>query len=93
MFFMAYPGPGHEEFQIEKLVGFVLVILGVLFFEQILAFDENYRIVYRDDDEDEDNEADSKVEDEVTKVSSEQNKPVEKRALFSSQQKNKNKQD
>ena len=51
MFFMAYQGAGHENFHIEKLAGFVLVILGVLFFEEILAF-EGCKIVYRDDEED-----------------------------------------
>jgi len=45
MFFMGYQGPGHETFSIQKLGGFVFVIVGVLFFEEILAF-EGYRIVY-----------------------------------------------
>ena len=60
MFFMVWPGEGHEIFQIEKLVGFVLVILGVLFFEEILAF-EGCSIVYRDEEENESAENDSVV--------------------------------
>ena len=83
MFFMAYTGPGHEEFQIEKLVGFVLVILGVLFFEEILAF-EGYRIVYRDEEEEEDEPKDAKVKEaEVEqKNNKDQQKPIVKRSLF-----------
>ena len=53
MFFMAWPGESHEVFQLEKLAGFILVILGVLFFEEILAI-EGCRIVYRDEEDEED---------------------------------------
>ena len=84
MFFMAYTGPGHEEFQIEKLVGFVLVILGVLFFEEILAF-EGYRIVYRDEEEEDKKEEDeapaegAKVEE--AEVEQKNNKDQQKQVL------------
>jgi len=38
-FFLAYPGFGQETFEILKLAGFVLIISGVLFFNEILVFD------------------------------------------------------
>lgn len=51
MFFMAYQGPGHESFSLIKLGGFIFVIIGVLFFEEILAID-GCKIVYKDDEAD-----------------------------------------
>ena len=38
-FFLLKPGYGHETFSFEKLVGFVLIIAGVLFFNKILVID------------------------------------------------------
>ena len=55
MFFMAYQGSGHEEFQAEKLGGFVFVIIGVLFFEKILVFD-GCAVKYQDEEEESDSE-------------------------------------
>lgn len=38
-FFLLKPGYGHETFSYEKLIGFILIIGGVLFFNKILVFD------------------------------------------------------
>ena len=39
VFFLTYAGVGHETFSYGKLGGFVLIVLGVLFFNKILNFD------------------------------------------------------
>ena len=39
MFFLAYQGVGHETFQAQKLVGFIFIVIGVLFFNKILTLD------------------------------------------------------
>ena len=59
---MAYQGSGHEEFQVEKLGGFVFVIIGVLFFEKILIF-EGCSVKYHDEEE----ESEEEDEDEKLK--------------------------
>jgi len=38
LFFLTYTGVGHETFVFGKLVGILLVVLGVVFFNQIFAF-------------------------------------------------------
>ena len=42
MFFLAYPGDGHEDFSFGKLSGFLLIVIGVLMFNKI--FDFNFGI-------------------------------------------------
>ena len=39
VFFLSYGGVGHETFNLGKLGGFALIVLGVLFFNKILHFD------------------------------------------------------
>ena len=39
IFFLLYVGPGQEEFTMMKLAGFFLILIGVLFFNDILTFD------------------------------------------------------
>lgn len=39
VFFLLKPGVGHEEFSGIKLFGFVLILIGVLFFNKIFVFD------------------------------------------------------
>ena len=39
VFFLTYAGVGHETFSYGKLGGFVMIVLGVLFFNKILNFD------------------------------------------------------
>ena len=39
IFFLMYQGTGHETFQVQKLFGFVLIVLGVLFYNRVLAFE------------------------------------------------------
>ena len=39
MFFLAYQGVGHEIFQAQKLVGFLFIVIGVLFFNKILTLE------------------------------------------------------
>jgi len=38
-FFLLKPGFGHEQFSFVKLGGFVLIVLGILFFNKLLVFD------------------------------------------------------
>lgn len=38
-FFLSYQGVGHEEFQPTKVIGFLFIVLGVLFFNNIIALD------------------------------------------------------
>lgn len=45
IFFLVYQGTGHETFSIFKLAGFLLIVLGVLFFNKILDLD-GYRVRY-----------------------------------------------
>ena len=40
MFFLVFPGTGHETFSVFKLGGFFLIVLGVLFFNKVLEFVE-----------------------------------------------------
>ena len=37
VFFLLYPGDGHEEFSVGKLLGFFLIVLGVLIFNKIIG--------------------------------------------------------
>lgn len=39
IFFLLSNGVGHETFSLGKLAGFVLIVLGVIFFNRILHFD------------------------------------------------------
>ena len=39
LFFLLKPGFGHEVFSYQKLLGFFLIVQGVLFFNKILVFD------------------------------------------------------
>ena len=39
IFFLTYSGVGHEAFSFGKLAGFVMIVLGVLFFNRILHLD------------------------------------------------------
>ena len=39
LFFLMKPGFGHEVFSNQKLLGFILIVLGVLFFNKIFVFD------------------------------------------------------
>lgn len=45
-----YQGTGHETFQIQKLFGFVLIVLGVLFYNRVLAF-EGFKLRFLPKDE------------------------------------------
>ena len=38
IFFLIYTGVGHETFSFIKLLGFLMIVLGVVFFNQILGF-------------------------------------------------------
>jgi len=39
LFFLFKPGFGHEVFSEQKLLGFALIVSGVLFFNKIFVFD------------------------------------------------------
>ena len=59
LFFLLKPGFGHETFSIIKLFGFVLIVMGVLFFNKILVI-EGYGIRYTGNDPPETKPADTK---------------------------------
>lgn len=46
VFFLAYPGFGHEEFLAYQLIGFLFIILGVLFFNRVLVFGPKCRLLW-----------------------------------------------
>jgi len=50
-FFLTYPGYGHQEFQKYELIGFILIILGVLFFNRALVFGPNCKLMFCPKDE------------------------------------------
>lgn len=45
-FFLFYQGVGHETFHVQKLLGFMLIVLGVLFFNKILVIVDCYKVKF-----------------------------------------------
>ena len=86
IFFLMFQGTGHETFQIQKLFGFVLIVLGVLFYNRVLAF-EGCRIRFLPKDEEvsaEAKEEDKSVE-QVPNDKDEEHEPLVTRGTFRTQ--------